>query len=216
MPRKTATTGTRTPRKRPTPASISDTGTDTETDTSPDTPPSPARASPHPSSFPQWHQHAQQLGLTQSQMIWELHIVHGRPMGETAHLLGLTAAQATTLFQEHRHHTASTAPQSDEDLAAVREELRQRLISIIEDASHPPDDPRLLSIRQRACEQIANLYGLKIQRRPAPTTGTGPTDSKTAPYILPAELAPLVEQHLLTLYGRSQQITAARLASPLL
>lgn len=209
MPKKaaTVTTTTRTPRKRAATTPTADT----------DTPPSPARASPspHPSSFPQWHQHAQQLGLTQSQMIWELHIVHGRPLGETAHLLGLSIAQATSLFQEHRHHTASTAPQSDEDLAAVREELRQRLISIIEDASHPADDPRLLSIRQRACEQIANLYGLKIQRRPA-TTSISTTDSKTAPYLLPAELAPLVEQHLLTLYGRSHQITAARLAAPLL
>lgn len=167
-----------------------------------------AQAHPAPGSFAHWLQHADSLGLSQSQRVWELHIVQGRHLGETARLLGLTAAQTSTLYQEHRRAAAASAPQSEEDIAAVREEIRQRLISIIEDASRAPEDPRLLSIRQRACDQIADLYGLKLQRR---SSASG-EETKPTPYLLPAELAPIVEQHIIQLYGRSQEITQARQA----
>ncbi len=115
--------------------------------------------------FARWHDGARGLGLGAGEMLWELHVVQGRHLAEAARLLGLEHAQAVALLAERRALAGARAPRSEADFHAAREELRDRLLSILEDACRAPEDPRLLAVRQRVCDQMADLYGLKMARR---------------------------------------------------
>lgn len=158
-----------------------------------------------PAGFAAWLQQAQALGLETDDLVWELHIVQGRSLAEAARLLGIPCALAVSLHGQRRTRLRDRAPKSEADFQAVREEVRDRLVSIIEDASRAPDDPRLLGVRQRACDQLAELYGLKMQRR----SGA----EETAPlYAQPEEIRAAVEQRALQQYGRLQEVEAARQA----
>lgn len=160
-----------------------------------------------PPGFDRWLEHARGLGLGPGELVWELHVVQGRSLPVTARLLGMPCAEAAELHAQGRARAGERAPKSEADFQAVREEVRDRLVSIIEDASRGPEDPRLLAIRQRACDQLADLYGLKMQRR----GGAGASAEETPPvYAPPEDLAALVEARVRNLYGRAREIEAAR------
>lgn len=159
-----------------------------------------------PPGFEAWLARAQALGLETADLVWELHIVQGRSLADAARLLSIPCALAVTLHRERRALLRDRAPKSEADFQAVREEMRDRLVSIIEDASRAPDDPRLLGVRQRACDQLAELYGLKMQRR-------GGTEEVAPPvYAQPEEIRAAVEARALQQYGRLQEVESARQA----
>jgi hypothetical protein len=153
-----------------------------------------------------WRARAEALGLEPGEQVWELHVVQGRSVGETATLLGLTWAEAAALRQDMRAQRAEHAPRAEADFHAVREELRDRLVSILEDASRAQDDPRLLAVRQRVCDQIADLYGLNMQRRAAVEEAVIPYSQSTP---LNPELAQALEGHTLEKYGRKDDVQEA-------
>lgn len=160
---------------------------------------------PLPPGFDRWLERARGLGLGPGELVWELHVVQGRSLPATARLLGMPCAEAAELHAGGRARAGERAPKSDADFQAVREEVRDRLVSIIEDASRAPEDPRLLAIRQRACDQLADLYGLKMQRR-----GGAAAEEAPPVYAPPEDLAALVEARVRNLYGRAGEIEAAR------
>lgn len=156
-----------------------------------------------PPGFERWLERARVRGLQGRGLVWELHVVQGRSLAETGRLLGLDAGAVVALHAEMRAEMAGRAPRSEADFQAVREEVRERLVSVIEDASRAPEDPRLLAVRQRACDQLAELYGLKMQRR-----GNA---GETAPVYAPTEeIAAAVEVRVRSLYGREKEIEEAR------
>lgn len=165
----------------------------------------PFEAGALPAGFEGWLAGAQALGLGPGEMVWELHVVQGRSVRETARLLGLAAGEVTALRGEMRARAAERAPRSEGDFQAVREELRERLVAILEDACRAPEDPRLLAVRQRVCDQLAELYGLKMQRR---SGGEEPVQR----YALPEEMSAAVEARVNDLFGRAAEIEAARKA----
>ncbi|MES2738377.1 MAG: hypothetical protein V4672_18800 [Verrucomicrobiota bacterium] len=165
----------------------------------------PFEAGALPAGFEGWLAGAQALGLGPGEMVWELHVVQGRSVRETARLLGLAAGEVAALRGEMRTRAVERAPRSEGDFQAVREELRERLVAILEDACRAPEDPRLLAVRQRVCDQLAELYGLKMQRR---SGGEEPVQR----YALPEEMSAAVEARVNDLFGRAAEIEAARKA----
>lgn len=161
---------------------------------------------PFEAGFAQWLQQAREQGLTPRELVWELHIAQGRSLPETARLLTLTTAEAAALHAEMRTLAVERAPREEADFIAVREELRVRLLAILEDACRTPGDARLLAVRQRVCDQLADLYGLKAQRR---GTAAG-EDTAPVAYSLPPELGEAVQGVVHSLYGRAADIAAAR------
>ncbi|TDU64103.1 hypothetical protein EI77_04287 [Prosthecobacter fusiformis] len=153
--------------------------------------------------FSRWLEWAQELGLGPGERVWELHVVQGRSVGETGRLLGLAGAEVMALCAEMRARLAARAPRAEADFHAVREELRDRLVSILEDASRARDDPRLLAVRQRVCDQLAELYGLKMQRRAA-------AEETAPPYQLTGELGVVVGDSAANVHGRSPDIAGAK------
>lgn len=164
-------------------------------------------ARPSDTGFEQWLQQARGQGLGTAELVWELHIAQGRSLAETARLLSLSTAQAAAHHAEMRSRAVEAAPREEADFIAVREELRVRLMAILEDACRTPGDARLLSVRQRVCDQLADLYGLKSQRR---TPAAAEEEAAPAAYALPPELGDAVQSLVNNLYGRAADITAAR------
>lgn len=158
---------------------------------------------PFEGGFEAWLERAQALGLGPGARVWELHVVQGRSVGEAARLLGLTGAEAEALCAEVRALRAARAPRAEADFLAVREELRDRLVSILEDASRVRDDPRLLAVRQRVCDQLSDLYGLKMQRRAV-------AEEAAVPYSLPPDKEAAVLHMAEGEHGRRDDIHGAR------
>ena len=153
--------------------------------------------------FAAWLADAQAQGLEVAEQVWQLHVVQGRSPGETARLLGLTAAEVAAHRAEMLARLAARGPRTEADFQAVREELRDRLVSILEDASRARDDPRLLAVRQRVCDQIADLYGLNMQRRAA-------AEEAAVPYSVPPEKSEAVLEMAENGFGRKHDIRDAR------
>lgn len=154
-------------------------------------------------AFDRWLEAARARGMERGGMVWDLHVVQGRGLGEVARLLELSEAEVLRLYESWRARLAERAPKSDQDFLAAREELRERLVSILEDASRTPEDPRLLAVRQRVCDQIADLYGLNMQRRT-------PVEEAVPVYAQPAEISTAVEERVRDLFGRGTEILAVR------
>lgn len=162
-----------------------------------------AEGRPFDGGFEAWLVRAEALGLGPGERVWELHVVQGRSVGEAARLLGLTGTEVEALCAEMRALRAARAPRAEADFLAVREELRDRLVSILEDASRVRDDPRLLAVRQRVCDQLSDLYGLKMQRR-------GTAEEVAVPYVLPADKEVAVKRLAERVLGREEDIQGAK------
>ena len=191
------------------------------------------------------------LGLTQPQIIWELHVRQGRPLLEIAESLDLDLPTVSHDWRTLREQTAERAPRNDADWLTLRERISETLwrtvemtfdtgtpreketssatasskakaktkstAASIEDededdnaaaAPHaaaaestapfppPPPSAPILSVRLKALDQLAKLYGLTLD----------PADTTTAPkpYATPEDIAEAVRLRVLELHGRRE------------
>ena len=156
-----------------------------------------------------WLARARALGLTEPQVVFELHVRQGLPLLAVARVLGLGVEQARELWLQSRAARAALAPQSELDFTALREHISAALWQTVEatfpdvmsmadadeDADPPgPSSPPMLSVRLKALDQIAKLYDITLEQRPAAFA--------PLPYATPDDIADDVRLRVLEMHRR--------------
>ncbi len=172
-----------------------------------------AAAKPAPSGLRLWLARARALGLTEAQIVFELHVRQGLPLLTVARVLGLGLEQARELWLQSRAARAALAPQSESDFASIREHISAALWQTVEatfpdvmanadedgDADPPAAaTPPMLSVRLKALDQIAKLYDLSLETSAA--AGGGPL-----PYATPDDIADDVRLRVLEMHRRGSE-----------
>ena len=157
------------------------------------------------------------LGLTTRQVIFELHVRQGKRLIDVAHSLGLAASTVSEHWKAIREDIAANASATPEMLASMRQVIAARLEATIEETYPQEEDeeegddidaetgekiskegkkanPALLAIRLKALDQLATLYGVKLEQQP--------TTSDSQPYTTPAEIAESVKARILELHQK--------------
>jgi len=161
-----------------------------------------------PLAVRRWLQRVKTMGLSQRQVIWELHVRQGKPLLEIASILKISLEGVCNHWRHIRESIAENAPKTEADYIAVREELHAVLRQTIEETYQKakiiengkeielsmPTCPKMLAIRLKAVDQIARLYGVNQEVQ---AVGTG-----TLPYATPAEIMDAVRQRVLALHGK--------------
>ena len=164
-----------------------------------------------PSRLRRWLERARGLGLTEPEVVFDLHVRQGLPLLEVAWVLGLGMEAVRGLWLQSRAARAAQAPQSEMDFTSIREQigvaLWQTVVSTFPDAISMADaekdaeadapagpTPPMLSVRLKALDQIAKLYDVVLE---TPASDHGPL-----PYATPEEIAVSVRERVLGLYGR--------------
>ena len=130
-----------------------------------------------------WLARARALGLTEPQVVFELHVRQGLPLLEVARVLGVGLEAARELWLQSRAARAALAPQSALDFTSIREHISAALWQTVEatfpdvmsmadaedEDADPPgaSSPPMLSVRLKALDQIAKLYDITLEQRPA-------------------------------------------------
>ncbi|WP_397383456.1 hypothetical protein [Prosthecobacter sp.] len=156
-----------------------------------------------------WLARARALGLTEPQVVFELHVRQGLPLLAVARVLGLGVEQARELWLQSRAARAALAPQSELDFTALREHISAALWQTVEatfpdvmsmaDADEDADPPNassppMLSVRLKALDQIAKLYDITLEQRPAAFA--------PLPYATPDDIADDVRLRVLEMHRR--------------
>jgi hypothetical protein len=152
-----------------------------------------------------WLCDARELGVPPQQLVWDLHVVKGLTLVETARLLDLPLERVRLLYTERKGELAARAPSAAADFIAMREEMRERLQATYELACGATADVRYLGVRLKALDQLTKLHGLNLDR--------GEEEKPPAvPYALPEDVAEKVREAVLDLHGRRADVEAARAA----
>ena len=183
-------------------------------------PEKPAAAAATPAAVPgrlqRWLRRARALGLREPEdLVFELHVRQGLPLLVVAQALELNLATVRALWEVCRVARAAKAPQSEAEMAALREHLSAVLWQTVE-ATFPAvpllgaeeDDeeeeepglptPPMLSVRLKALDQIAKLYDVGVVQSAA--AGSGPL-----PYATPEEIADEVRLRVLEMHRREDE-----------
>lgn len=162
-----------------------------------------------PSCLRLWLARARALGLTEPQVVFELHVRQGLPLLEVARVLGLDVEAVRELWLQSRAARAALAPQSELDFTSIREHIGAALWQTVEatfpdvmsmadadeDADPPgPSSPPMLSVRLKALDQIAKLYDITLEQRPAAFA--------PLPYATPDDIADDVRMRVLEMHRR--------------
>ncbi len=163
-----------------------------------------------PSCLRLWLARARALGLTEPQVVFELHVRQGLPLLEVARVLGLGLEAVRELWLQSRAARAALAPQSELDFTSIREHIGAALWQTVEatfpdvmsmadaddeDADPPsPSSPPMLSVRLKALDQIAKLYDITLEQRPAAFA--------PLPYATPDDIADDVRLRVLEMHRR--------------
>lgn len=156
-----------------------------------------------------WLARARALGLTEPQVVFELHVRQGLPLLAVAQVLGLGVEAVRELWLQSRAARAALAPQSELDFTSIREHIGAALWQTVEatfpdvmadadadeDADPPgPSSPPMLSVRLKALDQIAKLYDITLEQRPAAFA--------PLPYATPDDIADDVRLRVLEMHRR--------------
>lgn len=156
-----------------------------------------------------WLARARALGLTEPQVVFELHVRQGLPLLEVARVLGVGVEAVRELWLQSRAARAALAPQSELDFTSMREHIGAALWQTVEatfpdvmsmadadeDADPPgPSSPPMLSVRLKALDQIAKLYDITLEQRPAAFA--------PLPYATPDDIADDVRLRVLEMHRR--------------
>lgn len=162
-----------------------------------------------PSRLRLWLDRARGLGLTEPQVVFDLHVRQGLPLLDVARVLEVGLEAVRGLWLQSRAARAAQAPQSEPDFTALREHIAATLWQTVEstfpdvmaaadedeDADPPAaPTPPMLSVRLKALDQIAKLYDITLE---TPASDQGPL-----PYTTPEDIAVSVRERVLGLYGR--------------
>ena len=168
-----------------------------------------------PSRLQRWLGRARALGLREPEdLVFELHVRQGLPLLVVAQALDLNLATVRALWEVCRVARAARAPQSEAELAALREHLSAVLWQTVE-ATFPAvpllgaeedeeeeepglPTPPMLSVRLKALDQIAKLYDVGVVQSAA--AGSGPL-----PYATPEEIAEDVRLRVLEMHRREDE-----------
>lgn len=168
-----------------------------------------AAAAGIPSCLRLWLARARALGLTEPQVVFELHVRQGLPLLEVARVLGMGLETVRELWLQSRAARAALAPQSELDFTSIREHISAALWQTVEatfpdvmsmadadeDADPPgPSSPPMLSVRLKALDQIAKLYDITLEQRPAAFA--------PLPYATPDDIADDVRLRVLEMHRR--------------
>lgn len=168
-----------------------------------------AAASGVPSRLRLWLARARGLGLTEPQVVFDLHVRQGLPLLAVAQVLGLGLEAVRELWLQSRAARAAQAPQSEPDFTALREHISCALWQTVEatfpdvmadaDADEDADPPNapsppMLSVRLKALDQIAKLYDITLEQRPAAFA--------PLPYATPDDIADDVRMRVLEMHRR--------------
>ncbi|MCX6849201.1 MAG: hypothetical protein NTY98_09800 [Verrucomicrobia bacterium] len=156
-----------------------------------------------------WLARARALGLTEPQVVFELHVRQGLPLLEVARVLGLGVEAVRELWLQCRAARAALAPQSELDFTSIREHISAALWQTVEatfpdvmsmaeadEDADPPgaSSPPMLSVRLKALDQIAKLYDITLEQRPAAFA--------PLPYATPDDIADDVRLRVLEMHRR--------------
>lgn len=157
-----------------------------------------------------WLVRARALGLTEPQVVFDLHVRQGLPLLEVARVLGVGLEAVRELWLQSRTARAALAPQSELDFTSIREHIGAALWQTVEatfpdvmsmadaddeDADPPgPSSPPMLSVRLKALDQIAKLYDITLEQRPAAFA--------PLPYATPDDIADDVRLRVLEMHRR--------------
>lgn len=157
-----------------------------------------------------WLARARALGLTEPQVVFELHVRQGLPLLEVTRVLGVGLEAVRELWLQSRAARAALAPQSELDFTSIREHIGAALWQTVEatfpdvmsmadaddeDADPPgPSSPPMLSVRLKALDQIAKLYDITLEQRPAAFA--------PLPYATPDDIADDVRMRVLEMHRR--------------
>jgi len=162
-----------------------------------------------PSRLRLWLARARGLGLTEPQVVFDLHVRQGLPLLAVAQVLGLGLEAVRELWLQSRAARAAQAPQSEPDFTALREHISCALWQTVEatfpdvmadaDADEDADPPNapsppMLSVRLKALDQIAKLYDITLEQRPAAFA--------PLPYATPDDIADDVRLRVLEMHRR--------------
>lgn len=162
-----------------------------------------------PSRLRLWLDRARGLGLTEPEVVFDLHVRQGLPLLDVARVLELGLEAVRGLWLQSRAARAAQAPQSEPDFTALREHIGAALWQTVEatfpdvmsmaDADEDADPPAapsppMLSVRLKALDQIAKLYDITLE---TPASEHGPL-----PYATPEDIAVSVRERVLGMYGR--------------
>lgn len=162
-----------------------------------------------PSRLRLWLAKARALGLTEPQVVFDLHVRQGLPLLAVAQVLGLGLEAVRELWLQSRTARAALAPQSESDYTALREHISCALWQTVEatfpdvmadaDADEDADPPSassppMLSVRLKALDQIAKLYDITLEQRPAAFA--------PLPYATPDDIADDVRLRVLEMHRR--------------
>lgn len=158
-----------------------------------------------------WLARARALGLTEPQVVFELHVRQGLPLLDVARVLGVGLEAVRELWLQSRAARAALAPQSELDFTSIREHIGAALWQTVEatfpdvmsmadadeDADPPgPSSPPMLSVRLKALDQIAKLYDITLEQRPAAFA--------PLPYATPDDIADDVRLRVLEMHRRGE------------
>lgn len=146
------------------------------------------------------------------QAVFELHVRQGRSLDEIGEMLGIHRSSVAFHWKAMQMMLVENAPQTPEQMTAVREEIAARLratieqthgrTEVVEDGKvmtvESPPTPQMLAIRLRALEQMTRLYDLGLER---PATAALPSV-----YMTPAALVEEVRLRRLELYRRDEAL----------
>ena len=156
-----------------------------------------------------WLDRVRGLGLTEPEVVFELHVRQGLPLLDVARVLELGLEAVRGLWLQSRASRAAQTPQSEPDFIALREHIAATLWQTVEstfpdvmsmaDADEDADPPGaptapMLSVRLKALDQIAKLYDITLE---TPASDPGPL-----PYTTPEDIAVSVRERVLGLFGR--------------
>ncbi|WP_395734849.1 hypothetical protein [Prosthecobacter sp.] len=156
-----------------------------------------------------WLDRARGLGLTEPEVVFDLHVRQGLPLLNVARVLDVGLEAVRGLWLQSRASRAAQTPQSEPDFIALREHIAASLWQTVEstfpdvmsmaDADEDADPPGaptppMLSVRLKALDQIAKLYDITLE---TPASDHGPL-----PYTTPEDIAVSVRERVLGLFGR--------------
>ena len=156
-----------------------------------------------------WLDRARGLGLTEPEVVFDLHVRQGLPLLAVAQVLGLGVEAVRGLWRQSRAARTAQTPQSEPDFIALREHIAATLWQTVEstfpdvmwmaeadEEADPPGAPTppMLSVRLKALDQIAKLYDITLE---TPGSDQGPL-----PYTTPEDIAVSVRERVLGLFGR--------------
>lgn len=115
-------------------------------------------------------------GVTDAELVFELHVRRGLPLPEVAQVLGLSLKAVREYCPLKEAKPEARAPQGEADVTALRERVGTALWETVaatfaegrldaEGKEAGVAAPPMLSVRIRALKQIAKLYGVGRENR---------------------------------------------------